>query len=233
MEDAISEATLACLEELPGFDPDVYGRDISGFLGQRANWRLLDWQRREKVFSVRTTRRGEDGIERKVQELVPWRPDMLVEAFGPVEDVVDDLALAHRNEPAVVEHGYELVEALDFHRRLVKARAKFADDPLRWHAITRNARLVAAGAETRIVHNQVYVVGSPLSPTERLAIIGAARGETSDTTAARLHKSPETIKAQKRAVIARLGAHNMTHAVALAFAKNILQPSDLEADPAE
>lgn len=52
-----------------------------------------------------------------------------------------------------------------------------------------------------------------LTPAERQVIEAAALGLSTAATAARLNKTLETVKSQRKLAIARLGAANMTNAV--------------------
>ena len=54
-------------------------------------------------------------------------------------------------------------------------------------------------------------------------LAGAANGETAAQTGARLFLSPETVKSYRKRVIAKLGARNGTHAVALALRSGLLR----------
>lgn len=71
----------------------------------------------------------------------------------------------------------------------------------------------------------VTVQGAVLSPTELDVLRDAARGLTVVESGASRFKSPETVKSQRRQIMMKLGARNMTHAVALAAAADLL---DLE-----
>jgi DNA-binding CsgD family transcriptional regulator len=59
--------------------------------------------------------------------------------------------------------------------------------------------------------------GEPLNDRETEILAGAAEGETAAQTGARLFLSPETVKSYRKRIIAKLGARNGTHAVALAL----------------
>ena len=59
--------------------------------------------------------------------------------------------------------------------------------------------------------------GEPLNDRETEILAGAAEGETAEQTGARLYLSPETVKSYRKRIIAKLGARNGTHAVALAL----------------
>ena len=64
--------------------------------------------------------------------------------------------------------------------------------------------------------------GEPLTPREREVLAGAAEGETAAQTGARLFLSSETVKDYRKRIIAKLGARNGTHAVALALRHGLL-----------
>lgn len=64
--------------------------------------------------------------------------------------------------------------------------------------------------------------GAPLNDRETEVLAGAANGETAAETGARLYLSPETVKSYRKRVIAKLGARNGTHAVALAIRSGLL-----------
>jgi DNA-binding CsgD family transcriptional regulator len=64
--------------------------------------------------------------------------------------------------------------------------------------------------------------GEPLSDREAEILAGAADGETAAQTGERLYLSTETVKSYRKRVIAKLGARNGTHAVALALRKGLL-----------
>jgi len=59
--------------------------------------------------------------------------------------------------------------------------------------------------------------GEPLNDRETEILAGAAEGETAEQTGARLYLSTETVKSYRKRIIAKLGARNGTHAVALAL----------------
>ncbi len=59
--------------------------------------------------------------------------------------------------------------------------------------------------------------GEPLNDRETEILAGAAEGETAAQTGARLYLSTETVKSYRKRIIAKLGARNGTHAVALAL----------------
>lgn len=67
------------------------------------------------------------------------------------------------------------------------------------------------------------LVGSELNDREREILLGMAEGETARQTGKRLFLSWETIKSYRKRVIAKLGARNGTHAVAIAFRRGLIQ----------
>lgn len=64
--------------------------------------------------------------------------------------------------------------------------------------------------------------GEPLTDREAEVLAGAADGETAAQTGARLFLSSETVKGYRKRIIAKLGARNGTHAVALALRRGLL-----------
>jgi len=65
--------------------------------------------------------------------------------------------------------------------------------------------------------------GEPLNDRETEILAGAAEGETAEQTGARLYLSTETVKSYRKRIIAKLGARNGTHAVALALRTGMLR----------
>jgi DNA-binding CsgD family transcriptional regulator len=64
--------------------------------------------------------------------------------------------------------------------------------------------------------------GQPLNDRETEILAGAAEGETAVETGRRLYLSSETVKSYRKRIIAKLGARNGTHAVALALRAGLL-----------
>ena len=64
--------------------------------------------------------------------------------------------------------------------------------------------------------------GEPLTDREAAVLAGAAEGETAEQTGKRLFLASETVKGYRKRVIAKLGARNGTHAVALALRNGLL-----------
>ena len=61
-----------------------------------------------------------------------------------------------------------------------------------------------------------------LSQSEHDVLVDAAEGLTTHESAARRRKSAETVKTQRRTVLAKLGGRNMVQAVAIAAREGIL-----------
>jgi len=64
--------------------------------------------------------------------------------------------------------------------------------------------------------------GEPLTEREAEVLAAAANGDTAAETGARLHLSSETVRSYRKRIIAKLGARNGTHAVALALRGGLL-----------
>lgn len=70
----------------------------------------------------------------------------------------------------------------------------------------------------------------PLLPLEVAVVVGAANGEKCVVTARRLGWTEAKVRHYRERAIEVLDAANMTHAVALAFAKGVLRRSDVDAN---
>ena len=68
--------------------------------------------------------------------------------------------------------------------------------------------------------------GQPLTSPELDVLRAAADGLSAKETAARLAKSPHTVIAQRRAIQAKLGAKNLSHAISLAYRRRVLWSPD-------
>jgi DNA-binding NarL/FixJ family response regulator len=60
-------------------------------------------------------------------------------------------------------------------------------------------------------------VRAPLTDVELDVLEDAAHGMTVGETAASRHKSVQTVKSQRKSILAKLDARNMTHAVSMAL----------------
>ncbi len=69
--------------------------------------------------------------------------------------------------------------------------------------------------------------GPPLSPGELDALRHGAQGLTTQELADSRGCSVETVKTQRRMIIAKLRARNFAHAVAIAAAQGLLEGLDL------
>jgi DNA-binding CsgD family transcriptional regulator len=69
---------------------------------------------------------------------------------------------------------------------------------------------------------RLQLEGKPLSEPELEVLRAAADGLSAQETADLLVKSHHTITTQRRSVEAKLGARNLSHAVALGFKKKML-----------
>jgi len=68
---------------------------------------------------------------------------------------------------------------------------------------------------------RLKLAGKELTTPELVVLYGAARGLSAHETAAVLVKSRHTVIAQRRSLQAKLGARNLTHAVALAYERGL------------
>ena len=71
-----------------------------------------------------------------------------------------------------------------------------------------------------------------LSPRELDVLRLVAQGLEGKRLATALHLSPETVKVHVKHILAKLGAHTRTHALALAYSRGLLSRDDLPGGPA-
>ena len=69
--------------------------------------------------------------------------------------------------------------------------------------------------------------GCPLGVSQLNVLVGAARGEASEETAARLHLADATVKVTRKRAVIRLEARSVTHAVAIAVTAGWITPEDI------
>jgi DNA-binding CsgD family transcriptional regulator len=80
--------------------------------------------------------------------------------------------------------------------------------------------LTWTGAGARVEGNRKLSVA--LTPSERLVLGDAADGLTVRESGKRRGKSAETVKTQRKRIMIKLGARNMTHAVGIAASQQML-----------
>jgi DNA-binding CsgD family transcriptional regulator len=76
----------------------------------------------------------------------------------------------------------------------------------------------------RIVNKEMETAGAELSPREREALTQLSLGQSRAEVADALHISENTLRAYIDSARHKLGAANVTHAVALALARGIIVP---------
>ena len=62
-----------------------------------------------------------------------------------------------------------------------------------------------------------------LTPSELAVLYDAAEGMTSSECASKRHKSTETVKSQRKAILMKLGARNMAQAVAVGVRESLIE----------
>jgi DNA-binding CsgD family transcriptional regulator len=75
-----------------------------------------------------------------------------------------------------------------------------------------------------VIRRGHWVEGRPLTETELEVLTAAADGLSAQETADKLFKSRHTVIAQRRTIQAKLGARNLSNAIALAYRRRVLQP---------
>jgi DNA-binding CsgD family transcriptional regulator len=76
-------------------------------------------------------------------------------------------------------------------------------------------------------------VTTALTAAELVVLQAAAAGETIRQTADRLHVSAETVKAHRKHIFWKLGAHTIGHAIATAYERGILGDRGEAASPSQ
>jgi DNA-binding CsgD family transcriptional regulator len=89
-------------------------------------------------------------------------------------------------------------------------------------AVDRARTAEARGTSGSLSVVRIKLEGKPLSRPELDVLRAAAEGLSARETADRLIKSEHTVMAQRRAIEAKLGARNLSHAIALAFRRRVL-----------
>ena len=67
-----------------------------------------------------------------------------------------------------------------------------------------------------------HLHGRPLSARETSILIGIASGRRTGAIAAELYLSQDTVRTHVQRILAKLGAHDRAHAVAIAYRRGIL-----------
>jgi DNA-binding NarL/FixJ family response regulator len=75
---------------------------------------------------------------------------------------------------------------------------------------------------TRPEANPTTTTRARLSPTELVVLLDAAAGLTVTESATSHHKSLQTVKSQRKAILLKLGARNITQAVGIAIHEQLL-----------
>jgi signal transduction histidine kinase/DNA-binding NarL/FixJ family response regulator len=95
--------------------------------------------------------------------------------------------------------------------------------------LTESVRAVARGAKvTSFASGTAEAGGFGLSPRERAVLTLMSAGRTNAEIGAALFLATKTVERQVATVIRKLGGRNRAHAGALAVARHLVEPSDLE-----
>jgi RNA polymerase sigma factor (sigma-70 family) len=113
------------------------------------------------------------------------------------------------------------------HRRILFARFIQSRSQEEVAAAEGVSRKTVAECETRVRRRldrfEESPTDRPLTAKELKVLRLAAEGATSDETAKRLRKASETVKSQRRAIIAKLRARNIINAVAIGYQRGLLR----------
>ena len=161
----------------------------------------------------------------------------LIDVVPDPTPATDEIAIANASQPTIRS---EVQRLPGRHRRIVFARfllnrrradvaaaegvtlAELARVEARIRRRLRRALRITtkAGAPERRPDRRPRTFS--LTRAELRVLRLAADGATAAETAARLRKAPETVKTQRRAIIAKLAARNMMNAVAISYERGLL-----------
>lgn len=176
----------------------------------------------------RARRRGVDAVVRDARRIVTLA---LIERPHPAHDMVSQAIeiLAERGmviTPEAADVHRETAEQLDALQQVIELvllhdAAGEAIDCDRLRVALRDCRLVPGEGQRR--------PKGPLTRCQLNAVIGAARGETAQETAARLGVAVDTVRSHRIRAFARLGRSTAAGAVAVAMATGLITPGDIRA----
>jgi RNA polymerase sigma factor (sigma-70 family) len=205
-------------------DYDSSKGSLDGYIGLRCRGAMIDGLR-HRMLSTRSQRANgvkepillslehELAEDLRVAELVP-DPDATT-----AEDVIERVSSAPARS--------ELADLPAPHKRILFARfvqSRSQEDVAAAEGVSRKT---VAECETR-ARRALDRFGDdaperPLTRKELKVLRLAAEGASSEETARRLRKASETVKSQRRAIIAKLRARNIINAVAIGYQRGLLR----------
>lgn len=205
-------------------DYDSSKGSLDGYIALRCRGAMIDGLRR-RMLSTRSQRANgvaeptllslehELAEDLRIVELLP-DPDAMT-----AEDVIERVDSAPARS--------ELADLPAPHKRILFARfvqSRSQEDVAATEGVSRKT---VAECETR-ARRALDKFGDeaqerPLTPKELKVLRLAAEGASSEETARRLRKASETVKSQRRAIIAKLRARNIINAVAIGYQRGLLR----------
>jgi RNA polymerase sigma factor (sigma-70 family) len=222
LEELEADGFEALVRALRDFDPAK--GSLGRYIAVRCRGAMIDGLRR-RMLSTRTQRANgvkeptmvsldqEIGEDLRVSELVA-DPDALT-----ADDVIERVSSASARSA--------LAGMPQPHRRIVFARfiqRRTQEEVAEAEGVSRKT---IAECETQARHRLDRFADDPqerpLTAKELKVLRLAAEGASSEETAMRLRKASETVKSQRRAIIAKLRARNIINAVAIAYQRGLLR----------
>ncbi|WP_200302282.1 LuxR C-terminal-related transcriptional regulator [Streptomyces adelaidensis] len=113
-------------------------------------------------------------------------------------------------------------------RRLDRVRQVLLAEVGRLRHQLKAARGDGRGRREEAARTAARQADCPLTASLLNALAAAARGETAEETAGRLHLAYDTVKNHRQRAVHRLQARSVTHAVALAVAAGWITPEQID-----
>jgi RNA polymerase sigma factor (sigma-70 family) len=221
LEELEADGFEALVRAVRDYDPSK--GPLAHYVVVRCRGAMIDGLRR-KMLSTRTQRANGVAepvvlsLEHEVAE--DLRIDELVAdpEATTAEDVIESVSTA--------DVCSELAELPRKHRRILFARFIQRRSQSEVAAAEGVSRKTIAQCETRV--RRLRKLGEsieerPLTANELKVLRLAAEGATSAESARRLRKASETVKSQRRAIIAKLRARNIINAVAIGYQRGLLR----------
>lgn len=221
LEELEADGFEALVRAVRDYDPSK--GPLTPYIVVRCRGAMIDGLRR-KMLSSRTDRA--QGIEEPVLLSLEHKlgEDLRVEELvadphaTTADDVIERVGSASlRHELAALPHRYRRIVFARFIQRRSQAEVAEAEGVSRKTVAQFEIRI-----RRRLHHLGERTDERPLTAKELKVLRLAAEGASSDETARQLRKACETVKSQRRAIIAKLRARNIINAVAIGYERGLL-----------
>jgi RNA polymerase sigma factor (sigma-70 family) len=221
LEELEADGFEALVRALRDYDPSK--GSLNGYIALRCRGAMIDGLRR-RMLSTRSQRAN--GVEEPT--LLSLEHE-LGEDLRVAELVVDPHALTADDVIERVSSASacsELAGLPQPHRRIAFARfiqSRSQEEVAAAEGVSRKTIAECEDKVRRKLHQFDETEERPLTAKELKVLRLAAEGASSVETARRLSKAGETVKSQRRAIIAKLRARNIINAVAIGYQRGLLR----------